>query len=305
MKKIEKLKIELLEKAKEKGACVDQYRRAAKCETEEELLKVIHDNLNWCSENEIISNEWLSKFTAKALLKSGVANTGLKNTGFANSGDWNSGYRNSGDSNSGYSNSGYRNSGYRNSGDRNSGDWNSGYRNSGYRNSGDWNSGDWNSGYRNSGYRNSGDSNSGNRNSGDSNSGYRNSGNWNSGNWNSGDSNSGYRNSGAFCLDNNPKVFLFDKQAKMTVREWEESRAYDLMLRLLNPNMWIYSSEMTSAEKEEYPEHETTGGYLKEIGLKSAWANMWGNLSDDDKKAFTDLENFDKDKFKEITGIEL
>ena len=142
--------------------------------------------------------------------------------------------------------------------------------------------------------------NSGNWNSGDSNSG-----NWNSGYSNSGDSNSGYRNSGAFCLDNDPKMFLFDKPCKsMTVRQWEQSRAYQLMGNL-DPTIWVPMSIMTDKEKQENPKYETTEGYLKTITLKEAWANMWGNLSEDDKKVFTSLENFDADKFESITGIKV
>jgi PPE-repeat protein len=192
----------------------------------------------------------------------------------------NNGIDNTGHSNSGYNNSGYNNSGYRNSGDNNSGD-------------------------RNSGYRNSGDSNSGYRNSGDSNSGDRNSGNWNSGDRNSGDSNSGYRNSGAFCIDTNPKLILFDKESSLTVREWENSIAVQIMNNHLNTNIWIYANSMTDEEKEKYPKYETADGYLKAISQKEAWTNMWGNLSEENKKIFLNLENFDSSKFETITGIKI
>ncbi len=202
-------------------------------------------------------------------------------------------------------NQGKANTGHSNSGNWNSGNWNSGDRNSGYRNSGNWNSGNWNSGYRNSGYRNSGYRNSGDRNSGDSNSGYRNSGNWNSGDRNSGDSNSGYRNVGAFCTDKNPKVWLFDKPTNINVKDWEQSIAVQIMENLLETHLWIYSENMTKEEKEKYPSHKTTGGYLKRKNMHEAWADMWGNLSEDKRKAFTSLENFDADKFKEITGIKI
>jgi len=223
----------------------------------------------------------LSWIEVLGIVNSGKDNTGLKNSGNSNSGNWNSGYRNSGN--------------------WNSGNWNSG----------NWNSGNWNSGDSNSGYRNSGDRNSGNWNSGDSNSGNSNSGNWNSGNWNSGDSNSGdsnsgYRNSGAFCTDNDPKVLLFDKEVKgMTVRQWENHAAYNIMANCLNPNIWIYSSDMTDEEKAKFPTHETTGGYLKRISMHEAWSNMWYNLTDKNKKIFLDLPNFDSKKFKEITGIDV
>jgi hypothetical protein len=73
----------------------------------------------------------------------------------------------------------------------------------------------------------------------------------------------------------------------------------------LKPNIWVWSSEMTDAEKEKLPTHETTGGYLKSIPYKEAWANLWGNLTDEKKKVFTSLPNFDRAKFEEITGIKI
>jgi len=71
----------------------------------------------------------------------------------------------------------------------------------------------------------------------------------------------------------------------------------------LNPNIWVWSSEMNAEEKIKYPTHETTGGFLKSIPYKEAWANMWGNLTDEKKKVFTSLPNFNSEKFFEITGI--
>ena len=153
------------------------------------------------------------------------------------------------------------------------------------------------------GLANTGKENTGISNSGDRNSGNRNSGNWNSGNRNSGDSNSGYRNSGAFCTDNNPRVKLFDVETDMGVREWENHPAYRLMAIGLNFNFWVRENEMNDSEKEKYPSYKTTGGYLKTIPYKEGWANFWGNLSDENKKVFTSLPNFDPDKFKYITGI--
>ncbi len=177
--------------------------------------------------------------------------------------------------------------------------------NDGKENTGHSNSGDRNSGDRNSGNRNSGDRNSGDRNSGDSNSGNRNSGNWNSGDRNSGDSNSGYRSSGAFSTDLNPKLYLFDKECKkMTVKEWEQSKAVNLMCSI-DPTLWIPFSHMTEKEKTDNPKAETMDGYLKTIPMKDAWKNFWGNLSDENKKVFTNLENFDARKFEEITGIKV
>lgn len=125
----------------------------------------------------------------------------------------------------------------------------------------------------------------------------------NTGHSNSGDQNSGYRNSGAFCLDSDPKLYLFDKITKMTIRQWEQSKAVDIMNRLLEITIWVYASSMTAEEKQKYPKYETTGGYLKTKSLKEAWEDMWGNLSEQNRKVFVDLENFDADKFFEITGV--
>jgi len=152
-----------------------------------------------------------------------------------------------------------------------------------------------NEGANNTGHSNSGNWNSGNRNSGDSNSGYR----------NSGDSNSGYRAGGAFCSDPNPKLIIFDKPCEMTILDWERSEAVQIMSRLLENTMWIYSENMSPEEKQKNPSHETTGGYLKVKTMKEAWADMWGNLGDNEKAVFTKLPNFDSQIFERITGINI
>ena len=164
---------------------------------------------------------------------------------------------------------------------------NVGKNNTGSNNSGDWNSGDWNSGNMNSGNRNSG-----NWNSGDMNSGNRNSGDWNS----------GYRSSGAFCTEDNPILFLFDKPTEILVREWEQSKVYRLM-GMISPCIWVPFYKMNEEEKKQNPNAETTDGYLKTISLKEAWANFWDVLEDENKKLFLELPNFDADKFEHITGI--
>jgi hypothetical protein len=204
-------------------------------------------------------------------------NTGWGNSGNRNSGDWNSGNRNSGDWNSGNSNSG----------DSNSGDSNSGYSNSGDRNSSNRNSGNSNSGYRNSGYRNSGNSNSGN-----SNSGYRNSGDWNSCNY----------SSGFFNSKNQGTVLVFDKPCKRG--EWDAADKPDFIFNI-NPCKWIYSSDMTDAEKKDNPTHKTTGGYLKVMDYKEAWKIAYDKASEKDRELLKALPNFDADVFREITGIDL
>ena len=219
-----------------------------------------------------------------------LVNLGKGCTGLCNSGNRNSGNRNSGDCNSGN-----RNSGNRNSGDCNSGNWNSGNRNSG-----DCNSGDWNSGNRNSGNRNSGDWNSGNRNSGN-----RNSGNCNSGDWNSGDWNKTCFSNGCFNTES-PKIFLFNKPSDWTYQDWLNSDArYILMDCPLNVLSWIWEDDMTDEEKEQHPEYSVTGGFLNHIEKETGRQMWWDSLSDRNKTIVMNLPNFDKDIFKEITGIDV
>ena len=190
-----------------------------------------------------------------------------------------------------------------NSGNRNSGDCNSGNRNSGLCNSGNRNSGNRNSGNRNSGNRNSGDWNSGNRNSGNRNSGNRNSGDCNSGNRNSGDWNKTCFSNGCFNTES-PKIFLFNKPSDWTYQDWLNSDArYILMDCPSNVLAWVWDDDMTDEEKEQHPEYSVTGGFLKHIEKETGRQMWWDGLSDRKKDIVMQLPNFDKDIFKEITGI--
>ena len=204
-----------------------------------------------------------------------LVNTGKNCTGLCNSGDCNSGNWNSGNWNSGDRNNGNCNSGDRNSGDCNSGDWNSG----------DWNSGDWNSG--------------------DCNSGDCNSGNWNSGNCNSGDWNYASNCVGCFNTIDKPIMF-FDKPSNITLEEWRNSNAYWLLNRIdFRPTDWICSDDMTDIEKENHPEHKTTGGYLKIRDNSDCCIEWWKGLTDKEKAIIKVIPNFDSEKFYKITGIKV
>ena len=189
--------------------------------------------------------------------------------------------------NTGLFNSGYCNSGNFNSGNRNSGDYNSGYCNSGNFNSGN---------------RNSGNCNSGDYNSGDYNSGYRNSGYYNSGDYNSGCFSSCDYSSGLFCTQD-PKVKIFDIETDMTMNEVMQTDWYRMLFR--NPlilNEWIY---YTDEEKKADKEKELIGGYLKTYSYKDACKIWWNKYTDKEKAVIMSMPNFDKDKFKQITGIEV
>lgn len=152
---------------------------------------------------------------------------------------------------------------------------NIGKGNTGFRNSGDWNSGDWNSG------------------------------NYNSGNCNSGDWNKTNFSSGCFNTKES-KILMFNKPSDWTLTDWYRSEARRL-LDEIKPNVlnWIWSESMTDEEKEQHPEHKTTGGYLKRFDKSERGQNWWNNLTDDKKNIIKSLPNFDAEIFEEITGIHI
>ena len=192
----------------------------------------------------------------------------------------------------------------------NTGKYCTGIYNSGNFNSGNCNVGNYNSGYRNSGNCNSGDCNSGNRNRGSFNSGDFNSGNFNSGDWNRGNHNSGDWNStnfsSGFFNTVEPPIYAFNKPLEGIDRStFEENLAVQAMKRNFIDRWWMYSKDMTEEEKQEHPEHEITGGYLKTVDFEIACKMMWGKMTKEEKAAVKDIPNFDAEVFKEITGIDV
>jgi len=67
---------------------------------------------------------------------------------------------------------------------------------------------------------------------------------------------------------------------------------------------WISVENMTKEEKKENPTYKTTGGFLKSVDYKTAWKLFWRKTSEENKKKFLNLPNFDWDIFTEITGVE-
>lgn len=211
--------------------------------------------------------------------------------------------KNTGNYNSGYWNSGNRNSCNYNSGNCNNGDDNSGDYNYGDYNTGDFNYGNYNSGKYNINNRNSGNYNTGNRNSGDFNSGCYNTGNYNYGDFNTGDFNTGNYNTGCFNTET-PKMKFFDQETDMTMKEWWNSEAFTILKKIdLKPTEWIWAEDMTEAEKDEFPEYKTTGGYLKEIDTDKAFLTWWEKLNGREREVIKSIPNFDSEKFFQITGI--
>ena len=202
-------------------------------------------------------------------------------------------------------NTGDLNAGHRNAGNRNIGGWNSGDKNSGARNTGERNAGDWNTGWCNTGDGNTGSWNIGRRNTGNNNVGCHNAGDWNIGDWNTGDWNKSSFNTGCFMTEEQT-IMMFNKPSKWTYGMWLESEARHLLLQIpRNVVKWIYSSEMTDEEKVKHPEHATTGGYLKVLDESECAQIWWNGLSSWTKNVIKAIPNFDKDIFKEITGIDV
>ncbi|MCI6553940.1 MAG: hypothetical protein MR430_10480 [Lachnospiraceae bacterium] len=216
------------------------------------------------------------------------------------SGDCNTGDRNTGSCNTGNYNTGSWNTGNRNTGGCNTGDWNTGDRNTG-----NCNTGDWNTGNRNTGDCNTGNCNTGDRNTGDWNTGNRNTGGCNTGDRNTGDWNKSSFNTGCFMTEEQ-KIMLFDKPSDWTYRDWLNSDARHLLDKIpRNVVEWIHSDDMTDEEKEDHPTHETVGGYLKVLDESESGQLWWNNLSLDEKNIIMGIQNFDKEKFKKITGIDV
>ena len=182
---------------------------------------------------------------------------------------------------------------------------NTGKNCTGNHNSGDCNSGDCNSGNHNSGNRNSGNRNSGNHNSGNHNSGNRNSGNHNSGHRNSGDWNKTNYSNGCFNTIE-PKIKLFNKESDLTYNDWILSDARDLLNKIPTEILeWVWFDDMSEEEKEVNLNAEDTDGYLKIMKPRECAQDWWDKLKDTDKKIILSIPNFDREIFKEITGIDV
>ena len=101
-------------------------------------------------------------------------------------------------------------------------------------------------------------------------------------------------------------MVMFNKPSNWTYRDWLNSDARYLMNQIPSDVLeWVWSSEMTDAEKEEHPEHETTGGFLKIFTAKECSQMWWNGLSDRNKGIITSLPNFDAGIFEAITGIKV
>ena len=192
-----------------------------------------------------------------------------------------------------------------------------GYRNAGNYNTGDWNAGNWNDGDRNTGNCNTGDCNAGNYNTGDWNAGNWNDGDRNTGNCNTGDCNAGNYNTGDWnatdhstgCFNTvEQKICLFDKPSDWTYRDWILSDARAILCTMPNELAWVDFADMTADEKIAYPDAKTTDGYLKEYRVSEQTKRVnrwWHSLPKEKQESVMSMPNFDKEIFKQITGIDV
>jgi hypothetical protein len=273
------------------------------CVTDYYVQNYIRDTKH--ATNHIRIGERITWANVLELVNTGKGNTGKGNTGNMNTGNWNTGNQNTGNCNTGSWNTGRGNTNNWNAGNWNAGNQNAGNMNTGDRNTGDWNTGDrntgdWNAGNQNAGNWNTGDRNTGDWNTGDQNTGIQNAGNQNAGNMNTGNWNTGNHHAGFFCTG----------KAKMTLFNAPTDLSFDDVINLLpcinlSPCIWVSDDEMSDTEKEDYPEHTTTGGYLKRLTLHEAWREWWGKAPVTNKEKIMALPNFNADIFREITGIDV
>ena len=90
----------------------------------------------------------------------------------------------------------------------------------------------------------------------------------------------------------------------MTMKEWWGSDACYLLNQIdFSPTEWVWSGDMTDEEKEQHPEHESTGGYLKIRDNTDKCIKWWNKLSEIERNVIKSIPNFDAEKFFKITGI--
>ena len=70
---------------------------------------------------------------------------------------------------------------------------------------------------------------------------------------------------------------------------------------------YIKSQEMSQEEKDNHPEHETIGGYIKTFVVTKDDKQKWWdkNVSEKDKKFVLSLPYFDSDIFESCTEIKV
>ena len=110
----------------------------------------------------------------------------------------------------------------------------------------------------------------------------------NSGNGNSGDWNSANYSSGCFCTAT-PEMLLFDEPSGMTLEHFRKTEAYKILSGI--PYDVKHSSWDSGKEK------------TVEIEEKADVQGWYDNLREEKKTLIKSMPNFDAEKFKKCTGI--
>lgn len=127
----------------------------------------------------------------------------------------------------------------------------------------------------------------------------------NSGDWNSGDWNKCSFSNGCFNTAE-PKIYLFNKPSDWTYRDWLNSDARYLLNQIPGDVLeYVWFEDMTDEEKTAHPEAKVTGGYLKQLDNSECGSIWWRGLNDYEKSIIKAIPNFDKEIFKEITGVDV
>ena len=242
-------------------------------------LGTIIEGYDKCVTNKIKILYEIPLCAALEMINEGELCTGSDNSGNFNSGSHNTGHYNTGNNNSGDRNTGYFNVGCYNTGSYNIGDFNTGKHNYKHCNSGSFNNGSYNVG----------NFNDGNYNVGDFNIGKNNTGNFNQGSYNVGSFNVGNDNNGFFNTISAP-VYVFNHFYNGSI---EEIYYMEGIRTLIREYQIAFHELQTEQATKNFPEN-------KEI-YKRAWANM----TLEDRQSIFEIPNFDKEVFKEITGIEI
>lgn len=103
----------------------------------------------------------------------------------------------------------------------------------------------------------------------------------------------------------------YQKHLRVFNKDVSEER-YQEVQRTLSENEikialthWVDEKDMTKKDKENYSSYKELGGYLKVFRYEEAWATFWSSATQKQKDTILDLPEFDKDIFKEITGIDI
>lgn len=68
---------------------------------------------------------------------------------------------------------------------------------------------------------------------------------------------------------------------------------------------WVDKKDMTDDEKDNNSSYKQTGGYLKRLSYKDAWAEGWTTASTEFKDWVKNLPHFNADIFEKITGLKI